>query len=52
MYGIVRTDNGLYIVPMEYIKLGTDRIVATGIKDKTTAKIIIGKINSKIRLDK
>ena len=52
MYGIIKTRKMYLIVPMEYIKIGNDKVIAIGIKDKTTAKNIVDKIKSKIKLDK
>lgn len=58
MYGIIvmPPNNTLHIIPMEYIRIGRDITLAIGIKDKTTASILLEKIKTeikdKIKLDK
>jgi hypothetical protein len=44
MYGIIKQRNQFHVIPMECIKIGSDTVIATGIKNKATAKILSHKI--------
>lgn len=44
MYGIILQDEHFHVIPMECIRVGIDKVIATGIEDKITAEILSHKI--------